>query len=282
MAYALPAGHRLRLALSTSYWPWLWPSPEPATLTISTGGASRLTVPVRAPRAADDDLLVFGPPETAPPLPVTRLRQRRPAQTVWHDHVTGVVAYEMSRDFSGAQRMPSGLEYDDRDPVTFTIREGDPLSAKVACHRRVEILRGDWRTRVELRSEMTADANDYLVSSTIDAYEGDTRIHSRTLHLHDPAQPHVIAKRLDNIDVICTDVEPMRAFYGDLLGLPLRLPYEEGQGWVGFRAGDVVIYLIEESGPRPPHRPAAIHGRKKPPGDRLLRLRGRRPRRGDR
>ena len=180
VAYALPAGHRLRLALSTSYWPWLWPSPEPATLTISTGGTSMLTVPVRAPRADDDDLLVFGPPETAPPLPVTRLRQRRPAQTVWHDHVTGAVCYEMSRDFSGAQRMPSGLEYHDSDPVTFTIREGNPLSAKVACHRRVEILRGDWRTRVELRSEMTADANDYLVSSTIDAYEEDIRIHSRT------------------------------------------------------------------------------------------------------
>jgi tRNA(Met) C34 N-acetyltransferase TmcA len=27
---------------------------------------------------------------------------------------------------------------------------------------------------------MTADASDYLVSSTIDAYEGDTRVHSRT------------------------------------------------------------------------------------------------------
>ncbi len=50
VAYALPAGHRLRLAISTSYWPWLWPSPEPATLTISTGGASLLTVPVREPQ----------------------------------------------------------------------------------------------------------------------------------------------------------------------------------------------------------------------------------------
>jgi catechol 2,3-dioxygenase-like lactoylglutathione lyase family enzyme len=77
----------------------------------------------------------------------------------------------------------------------------------------------------------------------------------------------VIAGRLDNIDVICTDVEPMRAFYVDLLGLPLRLPYEPGQGWVGVRAGDVVIYLIEEDGAQlPPHPPPRRTGAANPPG----------------
>jgi isopenicillin-N N-acyltransferase-like protein len=84
----------------------------------------------------------------------------------------------------------------------------------------------------------------------------------------------VIAKRLDNIDVLCTDVEPMRAFYADVLGLPLRLPYEPGQGWVGFRAGDVVIYLIEiesgdgdgGSGAPPPHPPPRFTGGANPPG----------------
>jgi catechol 2,3-dioxygenase-like lactoylglutathione lyase family enzyme len=75
----------------------------------------------------------------------------------------------------------------------------------------------------------------------------------------------VIAGRLDNIDVICTDVEAMRAFYVDLLGLPLRLPYEPGQGWVGVRAGDVVIYLIEEDG-LPAHPPPRFTGATNPPG----------------
>lgn len=76
----------------------------------------------------------------------------------------------------------------------------------------------------------------------------------------------MIAKRLDNIDVICTEIEPMRAFYGDLLGLPLRLPYEPGQGWVGFRAGDVVIYLIEEAALEAPHPPPRFTGAPNPPG----------------
>lgn len=77
----------------------------------------------------------------------------------------------------------------------------------------------------------------------------------------------MIAGRLDNIDVICTELEPMRAFYADLLGLPLRLPYEPGQGWVGLRAGDVVIYLIEEDGAHlPPHPAPRFTGRANPPG----------------
>jgi catechol 2,3-dioxygenase-like lactoylglutathione lyase family enzyme len=77
----------------------------------------------------------------------------------------------------------------------------------------------------------------------------------------------VIAGRLDNIDVVCTDLEPMRAFYVDLLGLPLRLPYEPGQGWVGVRAGDVVIYFIEEDRAQlPPHPPPRFTGAANPPG----------------
>jgi catechol 2,3-dioxygenase-like lactoylglutathione lyase family enzyme len=71
-------------------------------------------------------------------------------------------------------------------------------------------------------------------------------------------------KRLDNIDVVCSDVDALVAFYGGVLGLPLRLPYAPGQGWAGFRAGDVVIYFIEEGvGPHPAPR---FTGGENPPG----------------
>ena len=72
-------------------------------------------------------------------------------------------------------------------------------------------------------------------------------------------------KRLDNIDVMCTDIGPMYSFYREVLGLPLRLPYEPGQGWAGFRAGDVVIYLIEEESSAP-HPPPRMTGGDNPPG----------------
>jgi uncharacterized protein len=84
------------------------------------------------------------------------------------------------RDFSGVRVHPNGLQYGDYDPITWTIREGDPLSARVTVERHIEQRRGDWAVRIELRSEMTADAADYLISTSIDAYEADTRVHSRT------------------------------------------------------------------------------------------------------
>jgi putative CocE/NonD family hydrolase len=179
VAYSVPEGHRLRLALSTSYWPWLWPSPERATVTVITGGDSSLSLPVRAPRPEDATLAPLGPPETAPPLAFEWLRRRAPRQEVAREDASGAVEFRMSRDFFAAKRLPSGLEYHDEDPVTLSIVEGEPLSAKVECARTIKLERGDWRTRIEVRSVMTADADDFHVSSVVDAYEGDTRVHTR-------------------------------------------------------------------------------------------------------
>jgi len=180
VAYAFPAGHRLRVALSTEYWPWLWPSPEPATIALSSGAASTLTLPLREPQADDETLAPFGPPQSAPPLAVDWLRERSPSLAISNDVVAGRATLRMSRDFSGAQRLPSGLEYDDRDPIAFTLDAGDPLSAVVECERRIELRRdGGWRTRVEVDARMTADARAYRLESEVRAFEGDRRVHTR-------------------------------------------------------------------------------------------------------
>ena len=60
--------------------------------------------------------------------------------------------------------------------------------------------------------------------------------------------------RIDNLDVLCSDLSGMVPFYRDVLGLPPLLGYEEGQGWAGFQAGDVSIFLIEVGGELPVKR----------------------------
>jgi putative CocE/NonD family hydrolase len=45
IAYRIPAGHRMRVAISTSYWPFIWPSPERATVSLQAGA---LDLPVRS------------------------------------------------------------------------------------------------------------------------------------------------------------------------------------------------------------------------------------------
>src|SRR6202012_3571181 len=76
-AYAIPPGHRIRLAVSNTYWPMAWPSPEATTLTVHCGPKSTLTLPRREPSDLDEALTPFGAPETGTALPteITRLRQ---------------------------------------------------------------------------------------------------------------------------------------------------------------------------------------------------------------
>jgi hypothetical protein len=175
VAHSVAPGSRLRLAISTTYWPWIWPSPEPVTVTLHTGTASTLELPVRPPRGEDESLPPFGEPEISEPLVVQWLREREPYVRVQHDHVSGVIDYRMSRALSGAKRFADGLVYDDRDPIRFSVVEGDPLSATVICDRTIKIGRGEWQTRIEVKSEMTADEDDFVVSEMLDVYEGAVR-----------------------------------------------------------------------------------------------------------
>ena len=66
IAQAIPAGHRLRLALSPAYWPWLWPAPEPVTLAVAHRGQP-LVLPVRSRAPRTSELRPFEEPEGARP-----------------------------------------------------------------------------------------------------------------------------------------------------------------------------------------------------------------------
>lgn len=51
--------------------------------------------------------------------------------------------------------------------------------------------------------------------------------------------------RLDNFDVLCTDIARMVKFYHELLGLPLYLPYQPGQEWAVVDVGNAQIWFFE-------------------------------------
>lgn len=51
-------------------------------------------------------------------------------------------------------------------------------------------------------------------------------------------------KQLDNVDIVCQSLDVMVPFYRDVLALPQAHPDVEEQGWAGFKAGDVRLYLI--------------------------------------
>jgi hypothetical protein len=175
-AYAVPAGHSLRLAVSPTYWPWLWPSPLPVTLTVH--GAS-LELPVRDPEAPDAPEL--GPPDPRPGLEEETLMAGAGGRTMSRDLTTGAVetAFDWRGGWHRTRLTESGLERGERNVARYRIVEGDPLSAEATSEVEVDILRGDWRPRIRVDTRMSCDAERFIVTTALDAYDGEVRVFAR-------------------------------------------------------------------------------------------------------
>jgi putative CocE/NonD family hydrolase len=178
MGQVVPAGHRLRVAVAGTYWPWAWPSPEQATLTLHVGGAAVLELPVRGADDTDAAPAGFGGPEHAP-RPAAATLHLEPGNHVITEDVGGgrhqlVHAYPTHHTLD----LESGIEIRWREPDTFTVVEGAPLSAQVRCERSVSLGRGAWSVRLEAEATMAADADAFHVTHELRAYAGDEPAYS--------------------------------------------------------------------------------------------------------
>jgi len=180
VGHAFAAGSRLRVGISPTYWPWAWPSPEPVTLTLHAGAASTLVLPVRRPQPGDAALPEFPPPEEAPRLPVQVVHGAPAGRTMHRDLASGRVELVYDWDVGGRNVLPNGLAVEDSNRTTFSIVEGDPLSARARCVTVGSIGRGDWRIRSETDSVMTCDAGAFHVTVVVRAFEGEACGFART------------------------------------------------------------------------------------------------------
>jgi uncharacterized protein len=177
--HRLAAGHRWRLAISPTYWPHAWPAPEPVRLSVFTG-ASQLILPVRAATPDAPEPRAFAPPEAAPPIAVKMVRDRARARTIEHDVAAGAWRLTDTEDHGCIRFIDAGLDYDRVHVDSYSICDGQPLSANVQCERTIGLQRGEWQTRVETASRMWADAAAFHVSNELKAFEGDRLVFSKT------------------------------------------------------------------------------------------------------
>ena len=179
--YALPPGHRVRLALSTAYWPIVWPAPEAATLTLSTEGSS-LILPVR-PASAADAAIRFEPVEQGPLAPISRVASWLPPSHRMReasiDLRSGVARYETEGGEGGTRYDEIDTTVDHHVRRVSTIEADDPLSARATMTQSYAFGRDGWRIRLESTVEMTATADSFRLTGTLDAYENDTLAASR-------------------------------------------------------------------------------------------------------
>ncbi len=173
-AYRVPAGHRLRIAVSSAYWPMIWPSPEPAGLTIE---AATFVLPVR-PLATGDET-AFPQPEGATPWRLETLRPTTSERRVERDEKTGTVTLSILEDFGSGRDLDHGLVHGSICREKWTIHPDDPLSASGVTHWTQTLSRDDWSVRTETSSSMRSDATTFYLTGRIEAYEGDILVFER-------------------------------------------------------------------------------------------------------
>src|SRR5262249_23391992 len=146
IAYVVPEGHRLRLAISSTYWPWIWPSPRPVTLRVHGGAPSGLELPVRAPGPGYSPPAHFDPPQASPRPRIRSLLGAPPGTLqVRRDVDTGTQEIVNDIGYFGAVRyVESGLDYVFKGRDVYSIKDDDPLSAGVRCERSIALVRDDW------------------------------------------------------------------------------------------------------------------------------------------
>ncbi len=181
IAHRFPAGHQLRLAISTSYWPLIWPAPKPFTLTVESG-TSKLDLPLRTPQVLDDQLRPFEPAEAAPTASAQfALKQHEFTRSYERDLTTHDTVYRL---FSAGGDLETGaimridainMDLGHTVERVFSIGESDPLSARASIVERLMMRRGDWCIRIRAETELTADTDQFRLRARLSAREGEAQ-----------------------------------------------------------------------------------------------------------
>ena len=170
--YRLAAGHRLRVALSTSCWPFVWPARPGAGVTVRGG---LLELPVAG------DLPGWTPPPAAvaPPRGHRAVAPPRAARRIEHDLVTGTFALVVEDDTGLLENAAHGLTTGERMEERWEVHPDDPLSARAAFDWHQRLSRGGWAVRTRARMAVACDAQDLTFTARVEAWDGETLIHAR-------------------------------------------------------------------------------------------------------
>src|SRR5262245_265419 len=184
VAHSFPAGHKMRLAISTCYWPIAWPTPRPVALSLFTG-RSYVDLPVRPPDPRDDALRPFDAPERAAAA-ATEHRPGALKRIVERDRATNETTYTVS---SGQAELDSpklalikaiDLEIGQTVLKRFRIGDDDPEMAQAEIIHKTWFCRLPWQTRIETRNRLSCTADDFLLEADLEAFDNEERFFSRS------------------------------------------------------------------------------------------------------
>ncbi len=175
IAYRVPEGHHLRVSVSTAYWPLIWPSPGAATVTLHLDKC-RLCLPDIATK---NDIAV-SEGRVPPPLALETIDEASANRTVSIDPDTGESVLAITDDFGTVRIVPYGIVSGESVVETYRIQPDDPLSARAEMVWTQVFKSGDANVRTEARCTQTGETNAFEVISSLDAWQEEEKIFSRT------------------------------------------------------------------------------------------------------
>ena len=175
IAYRLPKGHRLRIAISTAWFPFIWPSPDVMTLTIKSGS---IELPLRPTARASE--WKFEKPEGAPAWKAEELRPGHYKRESKFDESTGETITIINCDFGENRDQHHGLISGGWFKDRYSIRPHDPLSAKAVHEWEMTGGREGQMYRTHVLAEFTSDKEHFHPRATLKCWENDRLVFEKT------------------------------------------------------------------------------------------------------
>lgn len=177
--YRFARGNRLRIAFSTSYWPIIWPTPRRPNVTLLSG-ASFMELPVRHQKQ-EVPVRDLGELTIGRGLPTSQLRPTRSRHRVEHDLASGRTTLTIDADLGSTRIEDRDIETSSVHRRSFTLVEGDPLSARAEFFWDISIREKDWEISTRIESLMFATEDTFEIDSRLDCFEGGRPFQSRVL-----------------------------------------------------------------------------------------------------
>ncbi|MEH6443167.1 MAG: CocE/NonD family hydrolase [Oceanospirillaceae bacterium] len=173
--YKIPAGHQLRVAISSAYFPLIWPTQKFASLTLH--GIDNF---IELPQFTGDKIpSPFELPEGAAPEPLEYLSPSSNSRTVTENVANGEVCTTIEDDFGHVHFLNHGLKVHQTCREQYRIKPYDPQSAIADISWYYQAGRGSWQISVASKLKLHCDADYFYIEASQRASEGEEVIHQR-------------------------------------------------------------------------------------------------------
>lgn len=160
------AGHKIRLALSTSYFPMILPPPTAATLSLQLDGAAVLSLPT--PRLRDVAIPEYDAP-VPPAFPTTGAPSAGRQAT--RDLPSGRTTVLVTSDTGEVAHPENGMIAREQRRGVWSVHPEDPLSITGDETVTVMCRRGGIETEAIATGQIEATASTWIVTSELTALE---------------------------------------------------------------------------------------------------------------